>query len=176
MTTDKNPEKKFCHFCGGILSKKFFEGRLRLFCERCGSPIYENPVPASCVIAADKNDRILLVKRSVAPREGMWCLPGGFMETDETPEEAALREFHEETGLTGKIKKLLGIVTHKSERYGSILVAGFIAENLGGKITPGDDASDAEFFAMDEMPEIAFDSHLYFIRIFYSAYSSKSWI
>lgn len=169
------PEKKFCHFCGHSLSKKLFEGRIRLFCEGCSRPVYENPVPASCVIATDENDRILLVKRSVPPREGMWCLPGGFMETDETPEEAALREFHEETGMTGKIKKLLGIVTHKSERYGSILVAGFMAKDISGEINPGDDASEAAFFAMNELPEIAFDSHIYFIRIYYSAYALKPW-
>lgn len=98
------------------------------------------------------------------------------MEIGETPEEAALREFYEETGLSGKIERLIGIVTHNSARYGSILVAGFIAGCLNGEINPGDDASDARFFTMNELPEIAFDSHLYFIRTFYSAYVSKAWL
>lgn len=170
MTTDKVLEKNFCHFCGSRLSKKYFEGRTRLFCDECSVPIYENPVPASCVIAFDEKNRILLVKRNEEPKKGFWCLPGGFMEIGETPEEAALREFHEETGLRGKIERLIGIVTHKSPRYGSILVAGFIAVSLEGQIKPGDDASDARFFALEELPEVAFDSHLYFIRSFYSAY------
>lgn len=97
------------------------------------------------------------------------------MEIDETPEESALREFKEETGLTGKIERLLGIITHKSERYGSILVTGYLAGSLEGVIKAGDDASDAKFFARDEISDIAFDSHWYFIRIFYSAYASRPW-
>lgn len=175
MTTDRVPNKLFCHFCGSRLSKKNIEGRIRLFCDACNTPIYENPVPASCIIAPDNNDRILMVKRNVEPRIGFWCLPGGFMELDETPEESAIREFREETGLTGKIERLLGMVTHKSERYGSILVSGFLAGNLEGELNPGDDASDAKFFAMDEIRDVAFDSHWYFIKIFYSAYASKAW-
>lgn len=98
------------------------------------------------------------------------------MEIGETPEEAALREFYEETGLSGKIERFIGIVAHNSARYGSVLVAGFIAGCVEGKINPGDDASEARFFTMDELPEIAFDSHLYFIRIFYSAYLSRPWL
>jgi len=173
LTTNKVPQKKFCHFCGSRLSIKYFEGRDRLFCEECSVPIYENPVPAACVIACDAKSRILLVKRNEEPKKGFWCLPGGFMEIGETPEEAALREFHEETGLKGKIERLIGIVTHKSPRYGSIIVVGFIADCLEGKMNPGDDASDARFFSMEELPELAFDSHLYFIRSFYSAYASS---
>jgi len=172
LTTDTVMKKKFCHFCGSRLSEKYFEGRIRLFCEGCLNPIYENPVPASCVIAYDELNRLLLVKRNEEPQKGYWCLPGGFMEIGETPEEAALREFHEETGLGGRIERLVGILTHNSPRYGSILVACFIVGDLKGKINPGDDASEARFFEMDELPEVAFDSHLSFIRAFYSGYIS----
>jgi 8-oxo-dGTP diphosphatase len=79
-----------------------------LYCPGCRTPIYENPVPAACVVLIDDRHRLLLVKRRVAPKPGMWCLPGGFVECGETPEQAALRELHEETGLTGRVNTLIG--------------------------------------------------------------------
>ena len=72
------------------------KGRPRLFCESCRTTIYENPVPATCLVTIDARERLLLVKRSVDPKKGWWCLPGGFMELRETPEEAGLRELAEE--------------------------------------------------------------------------------
>jgi len=59
-------------------------------CERCGEPIYENPVPATAVVVIDKTESLVLVKRGVDPKKGYWCLPGGFMEIGETPEQEAL--------------------------------------------------------------------------------------
>jgi len=150
-------KKKFCYYCGAGLSKKLFEGCLRLFCDHCNEPLYENPIPASCLVVVDNRERILLVKRSVAPKKGFWCLPGGFMELGETPEKAALRELKEETGLSGKIDMLLGVSSNPSAQYHTVL--------------PGDDADDAARFNYDELPEIAFESHASFIRMYYAAYS-----
>lgn len=165
-------EKKFCHFCGYILDKKFIEGRQRLFCSVCNEPIYENPVPASCCVVVDKLNQILLVKRSVEPKIGMWCLPGGFMEIGESPEDTAIRELEEETSLKGKISDILGVLTHPSELYGSVSITGFAVENFAGQPFPGDDASDCIFFSYDQLPEIAFDSHLSFIRTYIARYVS----
>ncbi len=146
---------------------------LRLFCEKCNEPIYENPVPASCVIVAKKNTDILLVKRSVDPKKGYWCLPGGYMELGESPEQAALRELKEETGLTGQIDMLLGVTASNSDQYNSVLMIGYLTRRTGGTLTPGDDALEAAYFKPDSLPEIAFDSHKRFIRIYYASYSNK---
>ena len=102
-------KKKYCHYCGTRLTQKLWEGNIRLFCEQCNAPLYENPVPATCLVVIDNKERVLLVKRNVAPKQGFWCLPGGFMELNETPEKAALRELEEETALAGKIGMLLGV-------------------------------------------------------------------
>ncbi|VEN75064.1 NUDIX hydrolase [Candidatus Desulfarcum epimagneticum] len=166
-------KKSFCRFCGGPLTRKMVEGRPRLFCESCARPIYENPIPATCVVAVDKSGRILLVKRSEPPKVGFWCLPGGFMELGETPEGAALREFEEETGLSGKIEILLGVSTNPSDQYHTVLMMGYLVKKYSGILTPGDDASDAAFFSRDRMPEIAFSSHRRFIRIYQAAYSDR---
>ena len=164
-------EKKFCHFCGNRLIKKEFEGSLRLFCEHCNDAIYENPIPATCTVVVDDRERVLLVKRNVPPMQGFWCLPGGFIELGETLYQAALRELEEETGLNGKIEMLLGATANPSVQYDTVLMVGYLVKSYSGALIAGDDAMDAAHFHYDELPEIAFESHRNFIRIYYAAYA-----
>jgi len=165
-------EKRFCHFCGNRLIKKEWEGSLRLFCEHCNDAIYENPIPATCIVVVDDNKRVLLVKRNVPPKEGFWCLPGGFIELGETLEQAALRELEEETGLNGKIELLLGATANPSVQYDTVLMVGYLVKDFTGDLKAGDDASDVAYFHSSELPEVAFESHREFIRIYYSTHSS----
>jgi 8-oxo-dGTP diphosphatase len=157
-------KKKFCPYCGRRLTERMMEGSLRLYCEHCQEAIYENPIPATCLVVIDDQDRVLLVKRSVEPKLGSWCLPGGFMELGETPEQGALRELEEETGLSGTIERLLGVVTNQSSQYDTVFMAGFLVKEFTGSPVAGDDASDAAFFTRERLPEVAFDSHKMFIR------------
>ena len=145
---------------------------MRLFCEHCNEPIYENPIPATCLVVVDNMDRVFLVKRSVEPKKGYWCLPGGFMELGETPEKAALRELKEETGLSGRIDMLLGVSSNSSAQYHTVLMIGYLVKNFTGNPIAGDDADEVACFHYAELPEIAFESHLRFIRIYYTAYAS----
>jgi ADP-ribose pyrophosphatase YjhB (NUDIX family) len=147
---------------------KYVEGRMRRYCPVCRTPIYENPVPAACVVLVDDMKRILLVKRRMAPKQGWWCLPGGFVECGETPERAALRELQEETGLTGRINALIGVTTSPGSLYASILLIGYLVTRFSGSAIAGDDASDVDFFGHHHLPDIAFESHRSFIRIYYS--------
>ncbi len=162
-------QKKFCHFCGCALTKKKVDDRSRLFCENCQVPIYENPVPATCLVTVDRLDRVLLVKRSVDPKKGWWCLPGGFMELGETPESAALRELEEETGLCGEIECLLGAASNHSTYYDTVLMVGYLVRSYSGSLRPGDDAETAEWFRHRDLPEVAFESHRKFISEYYGA-------
>jgi ADP-ribose pyrophosphatase YjhB (NUDIX family) len=166
-------EKKYCPYCGEKTDKKFTEGRMRNYCNACALVLYENPVPATCVVTVDSLDRILLVKRSIEPKAGFWCLPGGFLENGESPEQGALRELMEETKILGKIDMLLGVITSKGTLYDSILMTGFLIRNYSGTPCAGDDAEDTGWFARDQMPEIAFNSHKSFIRIYYAAYRQQ---
>ena len=159
-------EKQFCHFCGNRLIRKQWEGRRRLFCTACDGPLYENPVPAACVILTDEHERLLLVKRSVDPKKGFWCLPGGFMELGESPEETALRELLEETGIQGRIETLIAADSNSSAVYGTVALICYRAAAVSGRPVPGDDASAVAFFPLMELPEGAFESHQKFIRIF----------
>ena len=164
-------KKIYCHYCSAKLGTKVIDSRERLFCKSCNSIIYENPLPANAVVLVDDLGRILLVKRSVEPKKGCWCLPGGFMELGETPEGAALRELKEETGLDGKIDLLLGVQSNPSPTYHTVFLAGYLVREYSGEPKAGDDAEEIMFFNYDELPEIAFKSHAAFIRTYHAAYS-----
>lgn len=159
--------KKFCHFCGTPLIEKSMDGRLRKYCVACQEPLYENPLPATCLVVVGSGDGILLVRRGVEPKIGYWCLPGGFMELDETPEEGALRELREETGLIGRIESLLGVSANPSRLYQAVLMIGFLVKQYEGTLVAGDDATDIAFFDKRNLPEIAFESHVRFIRAYH---------
>ncbi len=135
------------------------EGRKRLYCSRCGKIYYENPTPVVAIIARDNEGKILLIKRKIEPRKGEWALPSGFMEIEETPIEAALRELAEETGLKGKSKRLIGVYPNNSEIHGFLVAIIYEAEIVGGELCAGDDAEEAEFFAVSQLPVLAFQSH-----------------
>jgi len=96
------------------------------------------------------------------------------MELGETPEQAALRELKEETGLSGRIEMLLGVTSNNSPQYDTVLMVGYLIKNYSGILEAGDDASDPTYFHPDELPEIAFESHKNFIRIYYAAYGKES--
>jgi len=150
---------KFCPYCGYKLVRKMLEGRERLYCSRCEKIYYENPTPVVAVIARDDEGKILLIKRKIGPRKGEWALPSGFMEIEETPTQAALRELAEETGLKGKYKKLIGVYSNTSEIHGYLVTIIYEVEIVGGKLCAGDDAEEAEFFVVNQLPPLAFQSH-----------------
>jgi 8-oxo-dGTP diphosphatase len=144
---------------------RYWEGRQRLFCHACDQPLYENPVPATCLVVLNATGQVLLVRRSVAPKKGLWCLPGGFLELGESPEAGALRELAEETGLNATIDGLLGVTNVPNSDYGTVLMIGYLVEEYEGRLQPGDDADAIGWFDVDALPPIAFDSHERFIRL-----------
>ncbi len=120
-----------------------------------GSNIMKPSVAVDGVLI--KGDKILLIRRRNEPFKGKWALPGGFVEYGETVEEAVLREFEEEVGLKAKIKKLLGVYS-KPDRdpRGHVISIVFLLD-AEGEAKAGDDAADARFFPLDNLPPLAFD-------------------
>ena len=153
-------EKRFCPYCGHQLTSRVIEKRNRLFCTSCRSPYYENPIPATAAVFFNEKQEVLLVKRSVEPKIGQWCLPGGFVELDETPQQCCLRELKEETNLTGLINRMLGVYLSENPVYKSVLVIGFLLSQVKGQIRPGDDSDEVRFSSLSRLPPIAFKSHL----------------
>jgi 8-oxo-dGTP diphosphatase len=118
-------------------------------------------VTADIIILKKSIDQqfVLLIERKHPPFEGMWALPGGFLEMDETLEEAALRELQEETGITGVELRQFHTFSkvNRDPRHRTITTVfiGYTNDNIS--IEAGDDAAKAQWFSMDKLPPLAFD-------------------
>ncbi len=154
----KKKSRLFCPYCGMHISKKKEGDTLREYCTECRIFFYDNPLPVVSVIIESER-RILLVRRKKKPCRGLWCLPSGFAETGETVAEAALRELEEETGVKGRIIAFTDVDSCTNYFYGDLIFLTFEAEQVGGQLMPGDDASDVRFFPAAAMPKLAFRSN-----------------
>jgi len=129
---------------------------------------YTYPRPAVTVDALvfrniNSDIQILLIKRANPRFENMWAAPGGFMDMDETPEAAVVRELKEETGITGvtlfQYHTYGAIGRDPRHRTISIAYAGLITDNTQQAIG-GDDAAEAAWFSIKQLPPLAFDHAL----------------
>ena len=156
-------QHKFCTRCGHELEMRALEDqRKRPVCPACGYIVYFNPLIAAGVIAERADGKIVLVLRGENPGRGLWGLPAGFMEIDETVEAAALRECLEETGLAVELVDLLGVWSyHHDYKQSSGVIVLYSARVVSGEPRAGSDSVQAEFFALDEIPvdQMAFPSH-----------------
>lgn len=147
-------QPRFCPGCGTALVGT--GGHLD--CPSCGLVFYRNPLPAVMILATDSRGRVLLVRRAFDPGRGLLCLPGGFMDLGETPEECAARELFEETGLTAGRMILAGSDFDTTD-YGGVALYVFRARDLSGSAVPGDDASEILWLPPDRIPPLAFPAH-----------------
>lgn len=141
------------------MSSAVEHGVMRPTCPSCGYIWYRNPVPAAGVILVESGS-VLLVRRRWDPRAGTWCLPAGFMEAGETPEQSAVRELQEETGVIAQLTGLFGVYAGFDDpRVRTVLIL-FSGLATGGEERAGDDAIELAWFALDSLPgELAFASH-----------------
>lgn len=158
MSPAREPAR-YCPRCATPLEPRIEHGTVRPTCPACGYIHYHNPVPAAGVILVEAG-RVLLVKRRFEPRAGTWCLPAGFMESGETPEQTAMRETEEETGLVVATTALFGVYAGFDDpRVRAILIL-YTAERSGGELHPGDDAIETRFFPLARLPRVlAFTAH-----------------
>ena len=149
----------YCPKCGHALEFKFIDNRKRQICTNCLYVFYQNPVPAAATLTVE-NGNVLLIKRRFPPQAGKWSLPSGFIELDESPEQAAVRETKEETGLDVKISELLQVFGTCTHSEAQIILVLYRASVISGSLNASDDAEEAAFFPLDSLPEeIAFSIH-----------------
>lgn len=121
----------------------------------------EISITVDAVIFYQKNNekQVLLIQRKKDPFKGAWALPGGFLEKEESLEDGAKRELEEETGLKiGELKQIRAFGTPGRDPRGRIISIAFFAETREEqKVKGSDDASDAKWFNIKELPDLAFD-------------------
>lgn len=148
----------YCPRDGTTLVPTRIDGRDRPGCPRCGFADFMHvQVGANAIV--ERSGSVLLVKLSYGPREGRWGLPGGLVESDETPEQAAVRETQEETGLVVELDGLVATYMRppaaRTADWAPLLVVTYRAHIVGGelRIAP-EEVSEAGFFPRDELPPL----------------------
>jgi ADP-ribose pyrophosphatase YjhB (NUDIX family) len=152
-------KRTYCLHCGATTVSKKIAGMQRAYCPTCDTVFYDNPLPVVSSVVVNKKREVLLVLRDREPQRDRWCLPSGFVETNESIEEAVLRELREETGLTGKVIRLLDTVSYREEFYGDLIWISFEVQRTGGKLVAGDDARDARYWPITKPPQLAFPTN-----------------
>ena len=124
---------------------------------------YKHPRQAvtadAVVITQNEPRKVLLIKRGGKPFKGCWAFPGGFMNMDETLEECVIRELKEETGLVVTEVKPIGSYSRvdRDPRGRTITIAYLIVVDEELPVKGQDDAKQARWWSLNELPELAFD-------------------
>jgi ADP-ribose pyrophosphatase YjhB (NUDIX family) len=147
---------KFCSNCGAVLAHRIPPGDNlpRHVCDACGSIHYQNPkMVVGCV--AEWEGKILLCRRAIEPRHGLWTVPAGFLENGETTAQGALRETLEEANARVDIDDLFALynLPHISQVY--MLFRGRL---LDLDFSPGAETLETRLFEESQIPwsELAF--------------------
>jgi ADP-ribose pyrophosphatase YjhB (NUDIX family) len=141
---------KFCSACGAPVTLKVPSGDNlpRHVCDACGTIHYSNPkMVIGCI--PEWEDRILLCKRAIEPRYGLWTLPAGFMENGETVAEAAERETLEEAKARVALADMFSIL---SVPYINQVHIFYRAQLLDLDFGPGEESLDVALFYENEIP------------------------
>jgi len=156
----------FCSRCGRSVIQTVPPGdnRPRFVCNYCGTIHYSNPNNV-CGAILTWQDKILLCKRAIEPRYGLWTLPAGFMENGETVIQAAARESVEEANAVASELELFGVFSlpHISQVYMM-----FQGELHKGKYSPGEETLEANLFGKEEIPwdQLAFPVITHSLKLF----------
>jgi len=157
----------YCSACGEKVSLIVPEGdnRHRHVCTACETIHYENPkIVTGCI--AEWQEKILLCKRAIEPRYGLWTLPAGFMENEETNLQGAARETEEEANAKVDNMKLFCVfsIAHINQVY--TMYHGDLAEGLA---SPGIESLEVALMSEDDIPwqNIAFQVISETLKLYY---------
>ena len=152
-------EYTYCPKCTTELEDRQIGGSVRRACPNCDFIHWRNPGVGAAVVIFDDDSRLLLVKRAVgATRPGYWSIPAGYVNYGEEIREAAARELWEETGLTAEIGDPVFVASNFHDPEKLTVGIWFEGTVTGGTLEAGDDAEEAEFFSLDDLPPLAFET------------------
>lgn len=141
---------KYCSSCGAPVSHRIPSGdnRHRYVCDACGAIHYENPrMVVGCLPYWE--DKVLLCRRAIEPRYGLWTLPAGFMENGETTAEGAMRETLEEAGARVAVDDLYALINVPDIDQVYLL---FRARLLDLDFAPGEESLEVVLFDEADIP------------------------
>ena len=148
---------RYCPACGSELAEREVEGHVLPACPRCDFIAFRDPKVVA--VAALLEDRgVWLLRRGIEPCLGEWALPGGYVDFDEHPRDAAARECLEEIGCEVRIERLLG-VHHAGFAGGGVVVIAYLGAITAGRPRPGPEALEVVRFPLPELPPLAFGTH-----------------
>ncbi|MGB1285896.1 MAG: GNAT family N-acetyltransferase [Aggregatilineales bacterium] len=153
-----NTSPTYCPVCAHKLIDREVGGRVRSACDNCGYVHFVNPVPGVGMVI-EMDGGVVLIQRGHPPHKNEWTLPSGFVEVDESAEEAAIREAEEETGLKTEIIELADINSFPEGPPVSGIMIFYRMRPVGGVLQAGDDAIGAKVFQPEELPLLPFRTH-----------------
>ena len=145
------PPIKHCKECGTAVVYRIPDDgdtKERAVCPACHTIHYENPLNVVGTIPY-WGDKVLLCKRNIEPRKGLWTLPAGFMELNETTSEGAARETVEEAGAQFEMEELFTLVN--AARVGQVHLF-YRARLTSDQFDPGVETMEAQLFSESEIP------------------------
>jgi ADP-ribose pyrophosphatase YjhB (NUDIX family) len=158
---------RFCRACGTAVQYRVpaDDNRERAVCPACGTVHYENPLNVVGTVPV-WGEQVLLCKRAIEPRYGLWTLPAGFLELGETTAQGAVRETLEESGAQIELGALFSVLD--VVRVGQVHLF-YLATMTSPALDPGSETIEARLFREDEIPweQIAFRTVRETLRFFF---------
>lgn len=147
----------YCPCCGTPFVSHPLQPFERQQCANCGSIHYLNPFPGIAILLHSSDGRVLIGKRAKEVRYGSrWCLPGGYIEYEESFLAAAHRETREETGLKIRVQGIVNVVSNHLDDCRHTLVIVLIGVVIGGRQVPGDDLVELRWIDQEEHRRISY--------------------
>ena len=149
----------YCVNCGAELVTRVIEGREVEACPNDDFVLWHDPKVTTAVVI-EVEGGILLGRRSIEPGRGLWCLPGGFVNDDEDPWDAAARECLEEICAGVEMTRLIGVYHIAKRTAPSMIGIAYQARLAAGRRpAPGPEMLEVGVFRLDSLPPLAFPSH-----------------
>ncbi len=154
----------YCPHCAARMVDTTCDQIARRQCSQCGWIQYRNPV-TGVAVAVVENGELLLGQR----HDGGWCIPCGYVEYDETIQQAAIREFREETGCEVTLHGVLAALSNFHNPHRQTVGVWFNGHRTGGELQAGSDLIDAKFFPLQSLPELIFPTDREVVRMLIKA-------
>ena len=149
----------YCVNCGTRLGPRTVEGRELEGCPDCGFVLWHDPKVVTMVVVESAGG-VWLGRRAIEPGYGLWCLPGGFVNSEEHPAESAVRECQEEINAAVEITGLLGVYHIRRRDAPGMVAIGYRARLLAGEVpSTGSEMLEVATFGRDRLPDLVFPSH-----------------